>query len=474
MSEETAFLSAADLTRRYADATLSPSEVIEDVLARIARFDATLNAFQLVDAEAARGQAASSTARWQDGKPLSDLDGVPISIKELVLTKGWPTPQGSRATNPDQTWNEDAPAVARLREAGAVLFGKTTSPEFGWKGITDSPLNGTTRSPWNPEHTPGGSSGGASAAVAAGIGPLALGTDGGGSVRIPSGYTGLYGIKPTFGRVPSIPVESPFCTLVSSGPLARNVADAARMLNTITKPDARDWYAAAYDGVDYLEGLDLGVQGLRIAYCPDLGGAQPDAAVTALTDHAVRLLEDLGAHVEQPGSVFEPLRPIFEDYWVAGFGHILRGIAEDKRDLLDPGFRALAERGLGVDVETYYKGLGARAMLGARMAAFHETYDVLVTPTLPTTAPRADVMYHSAAFDRWDHAVPYTVPFNLTGQPAASVPVGLATDGLPVGLQIVATRFADRLVLRVSAALESAIGFAQPHADLQTALDNMG
>ena len=474
MPDEIAFLSADQLTARYAAGALSPGEVIEDTLSRLERFEPALNAFQLIDAGTARAQAEKSTARWKAGAALGDLDGVPVSIKELVLTRDWPTPQGSKTVEMDQSWDEDAPAVARLREAGAVLFGKTTSPEFGWKGITDSPLNGTTNSPWNTAHSPGGSSGGASAAVAAGIGPLALGTDGGGSIRIPAGYTGLFGLKPTFGRVPSYPIDSPYCTLVSSGPLARCVRDAARMLNVISRPDARDWYAAPYDAADYLAGLDQGIKGLRIAYSPELGGAGPEAAVTELTDQAVKILENLGAHVEQPGPVFEPLRPIFEDYWVAGFGHILRGIDPDKHDLLDPGFRSLAERGLEVDLQTYYRGLSARATLGARMAAFHERYDLLVTPTLPTTAPRADVIYHSAEFDRWDHAVPYTVPFNLTGQPAASVPVGVAPDGLPVGLQIVGPRFAEGLILRASFALELAIGFAQPHPALQAALAQIG
>jgi len=451
----TQFLQAGELRENYASGDLSPVTVVEELFDNIADQEPVLNAFQVLDRDAALAQAKDSEARWQRGRPLGDLDGVPVSIKELVLTRGWPTRAGSLTTEADQVQDTDAPAVARLREAGAVLFGKTTSPEFGWKGITDSPLSGTTHNPWNPDHSPGGSSGGAGAAVAAGLGPLALGTDGGGSVRIPASYCGLYGIKPTFGRVPSWPQDSAYSTLVSSGPLARSVADAARMLNAITRPDHRDWYALPPENVNYLDTLSRRVKGLRIAYSPTFAGATVTSEVADIVARSVAVFEGLGAHVEVVDDVLAPLRPDFEDYWTAGFAAILRNVPKDRHDLLDPGFRALAERGLSVGLEGYYKGLAARVQLGEKMSRFFDNHDLLLTPTMPSTAPKADVVYHSEEFDRWRDAVPFTVPFNLTGQPAASIPAGLDSLNLPVGLQIIGPKYAEFRILAVSAAFEA-------------------
>ena len=255
------------------------------MLARIEQLNPKLNAFRLVS-ETALEDAKASEARWTAGQPRGLLDGVPVSIKDIILTKGWPTLRGSKTIDPKGPWNDDAPATARLREHGAVLLGKTTTPEFGWKGVTDSPLTGITRNPWNTAKTPGGSSGGAAAAVAAGMGPLAVGTDGGGSIRIPCSFTGLFGIKPSFGRVPAWPL-SPFGTVAHVGPMTRSVADAALMLNVIAQPDARDWHALPYDPRDWRMGLDGGVADLRIAYSPDLGYAKVDPEVAALVKKAV-------------------------------------------------------------------------------------------------------------------------------------------------------------------------------------------
>src|SRR5207249_10658223 len=241
----------------------------------IERLNPALNAFCLVDAEAAIASATESEGSWIKGAPIGLLDGVPVSIKDVILARGWPTLRGSKTIDPKGPWDDDAPAVARLREAGAVLLGKTTTPEFGWKGVTDSPLTGITRNPWNPRKTPGGSSGGAAAAVASGMGPLAVGTDGGGSIRIPCSFTGLFGIKPSFGRVPAWPL-SPFGTVAHVGPMTRSVTDAALMLNLLALPDARDWHALPYDARDYRTGLDGGVADLRIAFSPDLGYAKVD------------------------------------------------------------------------------------------------------------------------------------------------------------------------------------------------------
>ncbi|HTG97902.1 MAG TPA: amidase family protein, partial [Burkholderiales bacterium] len=252
-------LSATELVEGFRKRTLSPVEVTKAVLARIEQFNPVLNAFNLVASDEAIRQATESEKRWTAGQPKGLLDGVPVSIKDIILTKGWPTLRGSKTIDPKGPWNDDAPVTARLREHGAVLLGKTTTPEFGWKGVTDSPLTGITRNPWNPAKTPGGSSGGAAAAVAAGMGPLAVGTDGGGSIRIPCAFTGLFGLKPSFGRVPAWPL-SPMGTVAHVGPMTRTVTDAALMLNVLSLPDERDWHALPHDNRDYRVGLEDGVK----------------------------------------------------------------------------------------------------------------------------------------------------------------------------------------------------------------------
>ncbi|MGI9415376.1 MAG: amidase family protein, partial [Hyphomicrobiales bacterium] len=262
MSSELIWLSAAELLTGYRTARISPVEATQAVLDRIEAKDGALNAFCLVDAERALDEARASEARWHKGAPQGLVDGVPTVVKDIILTRGWPTLRGSKTTDPNQSWDEDAPSVARMREHGAVFVGKTTTPEFGWKGVTDCPLTGITRNPWDVSKTPGGSSGGSSAAVAAGMGPLSYGTDGGGSIRIPAGFTGIYGIKPSFGRVPAYPL-SPFGTVAHVGPMTRTVEDSALMLTVIAETDARDWHALPYDGVDYTQGLADGIKGLK-------------------------------------------------------------------------------------------------------------------------------------------------------------------------------------------------------------------
>src|SRR5258705_3821482 len=284
-------LTAVELLDGYRKHELSPVEVTRAVLERIEKLNPVLNPFNLVSDHALE-DAKASEARWMSGQTKGLLDGVPVSIKDIILTKGWPTLRGSKTVDPKGPWNDDAPATARLREHGAVLLGKTTTPEFGWKGVTDSALTGITRNPWNPAKTPGGSSGGAAAAVAAGMGALAVGTDGGGSIRIPCSFTGLFGIKPSFGRVPAWPL-SPFGTVAHVGPITRSVADAALMLNLLAQPDARDWHALPYEPRDWRMDLDQGIRDLRIAWSPDLGYAKVDPEVSALVRNAIKVFSDL-------------------------------------------------------------------------------------------------------------------------------------------------------------------------------------
>ena len=291
-STDLADCTATELLALYRSKQASPVEATNAVLARIERVNPKLLAFCHLAPADAIASARASEARWQRGEPIGALDGVPASIKDLILTKGWPTLRGSRTVDANQPWDVDAPASARLREAGAVLLGKTSTPEFGCKGETNSPRTGITRNPWDPSKTPGGSSGGTAAAVAAGLGPLSVGTDGAGSVRIPAAFCGNFGLKPSFGRVPAYPL-SPFGTVAHLGPHTMSVRDAALMLTVLARPDARDWTSLPYDARDYSVGLDDGIRGLRIAWSPALGYAKnvhPEvaAACAKAVDDAAR------------------------------------------------------------------------------------------------------------------------------------------------------------------------------------------
>jgi aspartyl-tRNA(Asn)/glutamyl-tRNA(Gln) amidotransferase subunit A len=452
MTNELCALTATALLEGYRRRTLSPVEVAAAVLKRIEALNPRLNAFNLIS-ERALEEAKASEARWHSGHPMGLLDGVPVSIKDIILTKCWPTLRGSKTVDPKGPWNDDAPVTARLREHGAVLLGKTTTPEFGWKGVTDSPLTGITRNPWNTAKTPGGSSGGAAAAVASGMGPLAVGTDGGGSIRIPCSFTGLFGIKPSFGRVPAWPL-SPFGTVAHVGPMTRTVTDAALMLNVIAQPDARDWHALPYDARDWRMGLDGGVEGLRIAYSPDLGYARVDAEVRQIVDDAVAVFSELGASVERKDPGFADPAPIFTAHWFSGAAFLMKGVKN--QELVDPGLREVAAQGAKITAEQLLEAQMKRGALGLHMNLFHRDYDLLVTPTLSIAAfdagkEVADKMLQ----ERWTDWTPFSFPFNLTQQPAASIPCGLTRAGLPVGLHLVGPRYADALVLRAARAFES-------------------
>jgi aspartyl-tRNA(Asn)/glutamyl-tRNA(Gln) amidotransferase subunit A len=461
MSDELLWSPAAGLARRFGRKELSPVEVVELFLARIDRLQPHLNFLVRVDSEGARRAARESEARWQAGQPLSPLDGVPTSIKDTTNVQGWPTRYGSQATD-DAPAGEDASVAGRLRAAGMVFLGKSTTPEFGWKALTDSPLQGTTRSPWNLGHSPGGSSGGAAAMTAAGVAPFNHGNDGGGSIRIPSAHTGLVGLKPSYGRIPQYPADSPFTDVVSQGVLARSVHDSALVLNATAGPDPRDWRSLPAEPRDYTIGLDEGVRGWRIGLSLELGHVKADPEVRELVAAAARRFETLGAHVEEVGPLIEPLQDFFEPLWIGSFATRLRQIPTQLHGKLDPGFRAAAEKGLAVTLADYAKSFEARSRLARDMALWHEKYDLLLAPVTPTAAPPVETLYNSDAFPRWTKGAPYTLPFNLTGQPAASMPAGLTKAGLPVGLQIVGPPRADHRVLRAMRAYESAVDWKWP------------
>jgi aspartyl-tRNA(Asn)/glutamyl-tRNA(Gln) amidotransferase subunit A len=452
-------LSATELLDGFRKHELSPVEVTRAVLERIEKLNPVLNAFNLVS-ERALDDARTSEARWLAGQPKGLLDGVPVSIKDIILTKGWPTLRGSKTVDPKGPWNDDAPASARLREHGAVLLGKTTTPEFGWKGVTDSPLTGITRNPWNPAKTPGGSSGGAAAAVAAGMGPLAVGTDGGGSIRIPCSFTGLFGLKASFGRVPAWPL-SPFGTVAHVGPITRSVGDAALMLNVLALPDARDWHALPFDARDWRTGLDQGISDLRIAYSPDLGYAKVDTEVAAIVRKALDVFTDLGARVEEKHPGFENPDAIFRTHWFSAAALLVAAIPAEKRKLVDPGLLEVAEEGAKIGAAEILDAHMKRGALGAHMNLFHRDYDLLVTPTLAVAAFDVGQEFPPGK-KRWIDWTPFSFPFNLTQQPAASIPCGVTKAGLPVGLHLVGPRYADALVLRAARAFETARPIALP------------
>jgi aspartyl-tRNA(Asn)/glutamyl-tRNA(Gln) amidotransferase subunit A len=450
-------MTAAELSAAYAAKKLSPIDAAEAFLHRIEALDPKINAFCLVDRKAAGAQARAAEARRQKSAPLSPLDGVPVAVKDILLTKGWPTLRGSRTVNPKGPWNEDAPTVARLREGGAVLLGKTTTPEFGWKASTDSLLTGVTRNPWNTKKTPGGSSGGSAAALAARLVPLALGTDGGGSIRIPCSLTGLCGLKPSFGRVAAYPL-SPFGTVAHVGPMSRTVTDLALMMNLLAKPDARDWHNLPYDAKDYTGELASGLRGKRVAFSLTLGGKPKIVPeVEALAKAAAKRLETLGARVEAADPPMAEAGEIFRTLWWAGAGFALAAYPEEKKALLEPALRQIAEEGAKISLRSYLEANTARGALGSRMRVWMQSYDFIVTPTVATPAFDTGILHpNDGVGNTWLDWTPFSYPFNLTQQPAASVPCGFTKDGLPVGLQIVGKMYDDAGVLAAARAYETA------------------
>ena len=431
------------------------------MLKRAATLQPHLNALVLIDKDGAQAAAKAAELRWQKGVPLSPLDGVPTTIKDTTNVEGWPTRYGSHST--DETTAPDNAAVTdRFLAAGMIIFGKSTTPEFGWKAITDSPLQGVTRNPWNLAHSPGGSSGGASSLTAAGINPFNHGNDGGGSIRIPASHTGLVGLKPSYGRIPQYPADAPFADVISQGVLARSVLDTAMALNVTAGPDPRDWRSLPTEARDYTVGLDAGVRGWKIGLSLDLGHVKADPEVRELVAAAARRFEELGAHVEEVGPMFEPLQEHFEPLWIGSFATRFRQIPTQLHDKLDPGLRALMEKGLAITLADYARAFEARSRLARDLALWHRNYDLLLAPVAPTAGPPVETLYNSEAFPRWTKGAPYTLPCNLTGQPAASMPAGLTSAGLPVGIQIIGPPRADDVVLRAMRAFESATGWTWP------------
>jgi aspartyl-tRNA(Asn)/glutamyl-tRNA(Gln) amidotransferase subunit A len=454
---------ASELLALFRSGQASPIEATQAVLARIERVQPRLNAFAHLAPAEALASARASEARWRRGDAVGALDGVPVSIKDLILTKGRPTLRGSHTVDPDQPWDVDAPAAARLREAGSVLIGKTTTPEFGCKGETNSPRSGITRNPWDLSKTPGGSSGGAAAAVAAGCGPLAVGTDGAGSVRIPAAFCGNFGFKPSFGRVPAYPL-SPFGTVAHLGPHTMSVRDAALMMNVLAQPDARDWTSLPPDGRDHLVGLDDGVRGLRVAFSPTLGyakGVHPEIA--AATARAAERLRELGARVEavDPG-IDDPLE-ITCGLWFVGAWTLWNTLRPEQQRVTDPDFAAEAHLGSAYSALDVQRLTLRRGALGSHLRQFMQRFDLILTPSVAVppfdARPAGSIELDPASMLGW---TPFSYPFNLSQQPACTLPFGLTSAGLPIGVQLVGPMFGDALVLRAARALESTLPIPRP------------
>lgn len=450
-------MTAVELVSAFSSGELSPVEVTRAVLDRIAAHDREINSFCLVDEEKALDQARRSEERWRTGYSKGLLDGVPISIKDIFLTDGWPTLRGSQAIDENQDWNVDSPVAARLREDGMVLVGKTTTPEIAWKAVTDSALYGVTTNPADTTKTAGGSSGGSAAAVAAGFGPCSVGTDGGGSIRIPASFCGVVGFKPTHGRIPIFPA-SPFGPLAHAGPITRTVEDAALLTDILALPDPRDPTALAPPLTTFRGGLNREVVGMDVAYSKTLGYVDVDPEVGEIVDRAVRVLDEAGLRVSAADPGFTDPLEAFENLWAAGAAMMLKTFPEGTRDKVDPGLGRVWAHGDRLGAVEYLEARAVAAAVGITMGSFHQKYNVLITPTMPIPAFEAghDVPPGSS-LTSWPQWTPFTYPFNLTQQPAISIPVGTTSAGLPVGLQIVGPRHSDDLLLAVARFAEYAL-----------------
>ena len=454
MSEEFDYMSATELRLRIGKKEISPLELTIRSLERAEYVQETLNPFYAIMADRAVDEAKAAEIAVMSGKKLGKLHGLPMSVKDLISVSDAPFSFGSK-TLAENIADSDAPAVERARKSGAIIIGKTTTSEFGCKPVGDSPLTGITRNPWDINMTPGGSSAGAAASIAAGVTSIGLGTDGGGSIRIPSAFTGLAGIKGTFARVPVWPTSAT-PTLAHVGPMARSMRDAALLFSVIAGYDKRDPFSIADSVPNVIDACENGVEGLRIAWSPTLGYARPDPEVISIIESAVNHLEDAGANVYQVDNVLgdDPV-----DLWTAefyaGVGIKLRDVMKNQRDLLDPAVADILEPALSQQMQDYYTKVFERYELRDRMIKFMKNYDVLISPVLPIVSLGVGQNIPEGHTDRnlvsW---VYYTYPFNLTGQPAATVCAGISGKGMPVGLQVVGGHLDEFSVVSAAAFLE--------------------
>lgn len=441
----------------YQRRKLSPVEVMETCLKQVLKYNPAMNAFSFLDEKQALRQARGSERRWMRNEPAGSLDGIPTTIKDWFHCKGWPTRYGSTVSSPLKQ-PEDSPPVARLREQGAIFIGKTTLPEYGHKGVTDSALSGITRNPWNIAKTPGGSSGGAAVAAATGMGLLHLGSDAGGSIRIAASFSGVFGFKPSPGLVPNWP-PSLFSTLSAAGPLVRNVNDAALMLDVLTLPDGRDWHALPLPPPNFTAVLKKTLPKLRIAYAVSVNGINATPEVLARLAKARQILETLGT-VDEVTLNAPHLIDVFNKHWSAVASFSVAQFNQRDKKKLDPRLQHWAARGDALSLHEYLQAERERMTIGEYFKNLLDTYDVLITPT--TAMVSFDVGVNMPMNDKgkpWDDWTPFTYPANLAKLPAASLPAGLSSAGLPVGVQVMGGFLKDALVLQVAQRLEEEISF---------------
>jgi aspartyl-tRNA(Asn)/glutamyl-tRNA(Gln) amidotransferase subunit A len=443
-------LSAVDLLAAYAARTLSPLEAMKDVLERVRRFEPHIKATYLLNPERALAEAKASEARWMRGEPIGALDGVPTTIKDTIATKGDPTPIGAAAADLTPA-PSDAPPTARLREAGAIIFSKTTMPDYGMLSSGLSSFHPLTRNPWDLSRNPGGSSAGAAAAAAAGYGPLHVGTDIGGSVRLPAGWCGIFTLKPSFGRVP---IDPPYLGRVA-GPMTRSVEDSALLMSVLSRPDARDFMSLPFEKIDWrVKRAALG--GLKIGLLTEAGcGASPTAEVRAAVNTAARDLALAGA-------IVEPLAPFLTQEMLDGWDRFFRmrsyldiiALPEARRAKVLPYILAWAKSAASLSGEAVLQGYSQIMAMRRATVAATAPYDFVISPTAPMVAyPAEDPSPSNDPLDPFTH-IGFTLPFSVSEQPAASINCGYSAEGLPIGLQIIGRRFDDAGVLAVSRAFE--------------------
>ena len=457
-------LSLVDLTAALQARKLSPVELLSAVFRRLDERNAELNAVvAMYDRDALFAQARDSETRIARGN-ARPLEGVPLGVKDLEDCAGLITSHGSIPYR-ENLATHDSVQVERLRSAGAIPIGKTNAPEFGYTAITKNLIFGVTRNPWNTALTPGGSSGGSSAALSACILPLVTASDGGGSTRIPASFVGAFGLKPTFGRIPN---ESKhlwsYGDTAVQGPLTKTVADNALYLDVTSGYSPEDPSSLPHPGFSYRTKLADGVpRKLRIAYSPDLGYAKVDKEIAALVKQAVKVFADLGAQVDEVDPGFDDQLEVFTLHWFPGAAYVIRSIPAAKRKLVDKGLLEVARQGEKITMKQHMDAVAKRGALGVLMSQFHQKYDLLLTPTLPVPAFDAGKEFPGAAKNRrWTDWTPFSYPFNLTQQPAASIPCGLTKAGLPAGLHIVGPKYGDALVLRAARAYETVRPVAMP------------
>lgn len=459
MTADPLSLPVAALLKAYRRQKLSPVVVTQAALARITALNGDLNALCHVDAKGALAAARRAEKQYAAGNaPL--LAGVPVTVKDWFHVKGWPTRFGSRLSS-DAPQTEDSPLVARLRDAGAVFLGKTTLPEYGHKGVTDSPLYGVTRNPWDQGKTTGGSSGGAAAAAATGMGFLHFGSDAGGSVRIPASFCGVFGFKPSPGIVPSYP-PSLFSTLSAAGPLTRCVEDAALALDIISQPDGRDWHALPITTPSFAKNLKKPLRKLKIAYAESINDIRMNDDVAKVMREKIKILSRFGTvekvHLDVPDVI-----DVFNKHWMAVASYMVADYSAAQKKKIDPRLLNWAARGDKLKLHDYLAAERARMNIGAYFKNILDRFDVLITPTTAMTAfDTGTNMPRNKQGKLWEDWTPFTYPANLARLPAASLPVGVTKSGLPVGMQVMGGYLKDVAVMQFCAHLEREIGFMPP------------